>query len=447
MHLGEGLFIGDSLTLHEITKQLAARLGSSPENLPSPPFTHTVGRIEHIFAVFYLFFPSPLSVLPLQSLLQALAGLCGAVILRQIGVMGRSSWWGGLLVGWNPWCWEWSTQMHRDGFFVVGVLAVWAALLTGSAEKQPHRGICLGLLISGIILIFLARIYWLEIFKVLFLIFGLVGLLLRFISRTARIYPPALICFVGVFLCLVFQDLDRRWSTKAENASKETLRQAWEIENNATDDISKPASFESAHLTVPTPASTRPKIFPNWQKFPLPVLDYLGYRIYRIRQTQILVGGRSLMDENQNLESLSQQIFYIPRALQLALFAPFPSEIFTGLRDGRKSPDLMQVRTWPQAGLGFRSTHAAAKIAPYLGSLASLALLGMIGVLWCEKTRNGTILMMMFCLPPLLLLGEVMPNLGTLIRLRYAFWILLVALGAVGWAEITQKVRAKSPRQ
>lgn len=439
LHLGDGLFIGDSRTFHENARKLAGTMGSS-DGFPSS-FTHTVGRIEHVFAFFYRFYPYPLSVLPLQSVLQAMAAILGAGILRRIGAGGRASWWGGLLVGWNPWCWEWSTQIHRDGFFITGVLSILVALLPDLSADSQRRGISSGHLLFGICMIFLSRFYWLEIFKVMFLMFGLIGITLYFVPWTSKIRPSWILCFFGILLCAGFQALDRRWSTQTENRNKEALREAWKAGNSAGDNIS--VSFESPFVPNPYQPNNaaQPRVFPRWQSTSLPWLDYLGYRIYRVRQTQILAGGRSLVDEEHNLESISRQLLYLPRALQLALFAPFPSEIFTGPVDGRKSPVLRQARTWPQTGSGFRSSHAAAKIAPYLGSMASLAMFGIFWMLWCEKTRSGTLLAILFCLPPLALLGEIMPNLGTLVRHRYAFWILLVAIGVTGLAKIFRRLR------
>jgi hypothetical protein len=52
--------------------------------------------------------------------------------------------------------------------------------------------------------------------------------------------------------------------------------------------------------------------------------------------------------------------------------------------------------------------------------------------LWAWRGRLSAWLLALSCAVGMTALGLVMPNVGTLYRLRYAFWMLLVVLAAGG---------------
>lgn len=65
-------------------------------------------------------------------------------------------------------------------------------------------------------------------------------------------------------------------------------------------------------------------------------------------------------------------------------------------------------------------------LATYLIELLALA------GLWARRERPAVWLLASVCASGVTALGLVMPNVGTLYRLRYVFWMLLVVLAAGG---------------
>jgi hypothetical protein len=74
----------------------------------------------------------------------------------------------------------------------------------------------------------------------------------------------------------------------------------------------------------------------------------------------------------------------------------------------------------------------------YLIELAALA------GLWARRERLSTWLLALSCATAVTALGLVMPNVGTLYRLRYAFWMLLVDLAAGGATRFISARRGRS---
>jgi hypothetical protein len=59
------------------------------------------------------------------------------------------------------------------------------------------------------------------------------------------------------------------------------------------------------------------------------------------------------------------------------------------------------------------------------------------------RQRLAAVLLLFFSTFGLTMLGLVVTNVGTLYRLRYVFWILLIVLGAKGFYEMTEIMRKR----
>lgn len=123
----------------------------------------------------------------------------------------------------------------------------------------------------------------------------------------------------------------------------------------------------------------------------------------------------SNIDTGVEFHKLTDILLYLPRALVIGLFAPFPNMWFTrGMQVGLEGRLLSGFETF---------------LIYLIETLAAFAL-------WRSRSRLQAWLLLLISLVGLLALGLVVPNLGALYRMRYSFWLLLIVLGAEGLRQL-----------
>jgi hypothetical protein len=131
--------------------------------------------------------------------------------------------------------------------------------------------------------------------------------------------------------------------------------------------------------------------------------------------------GASNIDRDVTFANGGDVIAYIPRAIQIGLGAPFPA-------------------TWFSAGGGGRIVRMLAGLeTAFMYFLIPLALLSV----WRCRKNAAIWLPTLFALGGMMLLGLIVPNVGTIFRLRYSFWFLIVILAA---PEVRQRAMHLSQR-
>lgn len=118
---------------------------------------------------------------------------------------------------------------------------------------------------------------------------------------------------------------------------------------------------------------------------------------------------------------------YIPRALQIALFAPFPDMWGGG---SGASPGAEHMRL--VAGVEMAFTY--------------FLLPGVLMVFMRREFRCTTAVALIQATIPIVILALVVSNMGTLYRMRYAYLQLLNGLGLIGWVMWIQHWNTKSRR-
>ena len=143
------------------------------------------------------------------------------------------------------------------------------------------------------------------------------------------------------------------------------------------------------------------------------VWTLLGARIAERRRVFNRFGGSqaSTIDGAVFFNDTEDILHYLPRATLIGLFAPFP-------------------HTWlaPAATTGrvARFLSGAETFLFYLVALAA-------GVcLYVDRRNFSTWFLFLVALVNMVALGLIVTNLGTLFRLRYVFWMLIIILGARG---------------
>lgn len=131
------------------------------------------------------------------------------------------------------------------------------------------------------------------------------------------------------------------------------------------------------------------------------------------------------VDSDVRFHNKGELIRYLPRAAAIGFFAPFPNMWFAeGLLVGRAGRWLS----------GFEM------LLTYI--LEALAVIGV----WQKRRQFLAWLLTFSAILGATALGLIVINIGSLYRLRYSYWILLVILGAGGMVHVLSKRRPREPQ-
>ena len=119
----------------------------------------------------------------------------------------------------------------------------------------------------------------------------------------------------------------------------------------------------------------------------------------------------SNIDDQVTLRSVSDILKYLPRAVAIGFLAPFPN---------------MWLQAGAQAGRSGRLMSGVEMLLIYLMYVA------VIVALWSERQRLAMWLSFTVAAAGIVGLGVIVANVGALYRLRYAFWMMLIVIGAQG---------------
>ncbi len=132
----------------------------------------------------------------------------------------------------------------------------------------------------------------------------------------------------------------------------------------------------------------------------------------------------SNIDTNVELNGLGDLVRYLPRAMVIGLFSPFPNMWFS---------------QGAQVGAAGRLLAGVETLALYV--IQGLAIV----CLFFQKRRLSVWLLVTIVLTATVALGYVVVNVSTIYRMRYGFAMLLIILGANGLLEILTRLRAQTP--
>ena len=135
----------------------------------------------------------------------------------------------------------------------------------------------------------------------------------------------------------------------------------------------------------------------------------------RHRFAELYPNASSNIDAAVRFESAADIVSYIPRALAIGLFAPFPS---------------MWFRAGDSVGVVGRMLSGVETLIMYVCEFFALI------CVWRMRRNLAVWLLVLIVLAGVTALGLVVINVGALYRMRYIFWILLILLGAEGLVQI-----------
>lgn len=387
LHGGFGLLKGDALSFHQAARTQAALLADLGWTAWTPwPTASATGNVGVLGGLYYLFGPHPALAIPINAVLHATSAiLLWSITHRTIG--GKPGWAGGLIASILfvifPSALNWYGQIHKDGYAILGFLAYLSGLLYGLEGRQLRA---LVHVLAGLALTAFVR----PNTMMLLVAAGSVLPAIWLFNLRRIPFSPA---FIWIPLIAVLCTTIVKPPVEAgSNIDTQQYDKFKGYSNVLVDD------FNQWHWqrTSGVPAA----------------LDRVAEQLATIRVGFIVYniasGATSTIDADLRPASLIELIRATPRALQVALLAPFPENWLAQRDSVTRIVGTVETIIWYLMipGLMFAMLRFA---SPRLALVIGVA-------------------MVMLCIE-----GLVTPNLGTLHRVRYPFLFSLLALGASGW--------------
>ena len=391
MNYGHGLFVQDSAKFHRVALQQASdmmKYGWSAWRLRPDGVSYPAG-LASIF--YYLWYPEPFSMIPVNAVFHSTAGCLIFFILSSFFRDRIAAFFGAALFVLNPAALEWVSQIHRDGSFILGnlfILSAWLFILRGIKQKEWRQFIRAGLVfVPGAALIWASRNYWGQVVAavcallVTIILFHMVVSLYK--GSSGAVYHVAAVLLLCIMLVAQL--------TILEKFAEGTVRE-W---NEAVDSIDKTGK----QYTI------------DWRFSPF-IPRYIDSRLFVLAQCRsaiIATGGKSLVDHDVQFTSVRDYVSYFPRALEIGFLSPFPSMWF--------SPGTTMATTAGRAVLGIITMFCYICIVFFVRSLRVFL-----------KNPNF-LLVTLYSIFGVLVFAYTYPNIGTLNRFRYCFYMTIVSIG------------------
>ncbi len=387
---GSGSISNDAVYFDSVASSLASEIKANGwSSWRLYPADGAPGNVAILGALYVLFGHDPALAIPINAAIHALGGVLVFMLARELASKESIGTYAGIIAGSLfvifPSALVWYGQNHKDGYAIAGmllILLVWVKALKKPVNNRSWYGLALGNLVA-ITLVGIVRPFGLKLLLIAF-IGILLAVVVNAILRRKLSTEKKLIGFfliVAVMLLGGYKTtviLGGLQSDRAYANWQDQSNGAWKWENSAF----LPNSIENS---IETAAKTR-----------------AGLIVYGVR-----LKAKSMIDEDIMPHNVLETLAYLPRALQVSLFAPFPS-------------------TW-LANISMTRLVAVGEMFVYY-----LCLPGIIMLLYYNR-KPAVWMVIYFACFFLLIYGFTQANLGTLYRYRYAYQLVLLMLGVLGW--------------
>jgi len=297
----------------------------------------------------------------------------------------------------------------RTGLLAAAIVAVWPSFLLHSTQliRDPLAILCFLALIVVLVLLLSREFAWRMAIGV-----GLAGILLVTLFWVVRgnMWNAVLVAIGIALLMLASRLLRERRLIKGNSLALLLIIIAA---------LLVPARFESTALpgvkppTTPLTIPTSTQVAPAegvWTRTIKQIADRrAGFRFYKIHASDI--------DSEVRFYSTGDISRFTPRALVIGFFAPFPN-------------------MWLQTG----SFGLAGRLLSGFEMLVMYVLYLAVGFcLWQERRNMKMWFLFLVAAIGMLALGLVVVNAGALFRIRYVFWMLLIAIAAEGITKLAHR--------
>ena len=382
------------------------------------PDGHVPAGIASIF--YAIWKPVPYSVLPFNALLHAIAAGIALLILRSF-FSGFPALLGATVFALNPTALEWVAQIHRDGIFICGNLMFICGLVKLAVNLNSKDGderkftlaIWIVLAAIGTGFVWIVRPYWIQAMMLASVVYFLISAINMKSIWAKQTRACSVFRVLGIASLILFQV----WIVKSH-----TQFESMDLSSTPAFNV----SVSEGGNSVDVPWHRNQSLYgllAVWNKTSwLP--SFVENRLYQIaylRWSTIAHGGGSLIDSDRLFVSGVEVLAYIPRALQVGVLSPFPN-----LWYGQASTPALTI---------------ARKVAGSVTIVFYICLIGSVAGIAQMRARPEVWAMVGLCLMGILVYAITTSNIGTLIRFRYGFYMLLVGFGAAHWSSIFFRLR------
>jgi peptidoglycan biosynthesis protein MviN/MurJ (putative lipid II flippase) len=382
LHAGGGLLSQDAVYFHQSAIVLAEEIRLNGWGAwrvwPSPT---TTGNVAILGAIYAIFGYKPILLLPLNAALHASSGLCLILIGRKL-FLGTFSKVGAFIAGCLyiifPSSINWYAQNHKDEYAALGfLLLILAGVRLLKAKKFEGANISLFMAMCGLLLTALVRPQNLQLFTTLGAGILVIGVICTF-KHSIKFIPLLTYAFLILLSSIVIKVSPIQAELSPQTTTSD-FAQFWEW--NATPEV--------------------PKVLDNTFK------KVANIRVF-MAASAIRDGSGSLIDRNFMPSDFYGVLQYLPAAGLNGLFAPYPNT-WAEKRGPLWKVGVIEIMVW------------------------YLLLPGMLWLMWKNKTNMALWWVAITTYVILNAESFLIPNLGTLHRIRYPFIFIFILLGSIGW--------------
>ena len=399
IHAGSGLLMNDAEYYHKSAQLIADNIrahGWSAWSVWSAQ-TSTSGNVAVLAALYAIFPAEPALIIPVNAFLQASSAYFLLLIGRELWP-GRAGDIAGLATAVVfvvfPSSLSWYSQPLKDCYVITGMLLILYAWLKALHPSSVRGGVAalLAWMWLGVLLVAFVKLYYLRLLFVAAIILSCVVAVHLLRVRRPQRYHVIFFYFSAVVLIGVTHEIVRpfavetgiqyeEWSPTANtDTNTGTNANAWQWQNS-------PQLPDTLERYLEIAAKTRAAMIEYNNK----------------------VGAGSVIDADRAPQTSAETFLYLPRAVQIALFAPFPN---TWLQ----KPSLTRLISVFETVLWYC-------IAP-----------GLLFALYYRRSLALTVTLL-FAMFFLTVFSFVTPNVGTLYRYRYAYEFMLMVIAIGGWVQ------------
>jgi hypothetical protein len=410
LHAGHGMLVGgDSAGMNLTAVDLAARI--QKEGWSAWELRPAGNAPTGIAAALYVFLtPEPYMLVPLNALVHAAGGMTIYLIVCLISANRRAAVLAALPFLLFPSAASWYAQIHKDGIFALGMLMCALGWMQGFrrdfwAAPLPRFATLLGPIALGLFLIWVVRPHIMILMQAMSIVTTLSGLGLvavwwrsHALSGARALMAAFVFVMIPLLVVLVKPSDYRVESWKGDVIARETVM-----------------PYMPGHCVLERGANAG--------------ADKLSSTVAAMRD--FYISGNSYQNAKSNMDvdfvpgTVCNLFGYLPRALQIGFLAPFPAQ---WVADGSIAASTVMRRV---ISVEMLVTYACLLLLPL--------------ALWNYRRKPEFWFVLGFLTLLMVIHVYLVPNLGTLHRMRYGFLTAVVGLAIAGAVDRVLSRRAGRP--
>jgi hypothetical protein len=436
-HIGSGLLDGGDWTFyHSKAVELSKAIKSQGwSNWELKPYGFGIlGFITAIYSFFDIY--EPYVLIPFFSILHSLGAISIVLLIEKLGVNRATSILSSIPFLIFPSSLMWVTQILKDIFTINGSILILLGLtsLFSLMQKKIFKYNLIKifwfflLIFIGLVLIWLVRPYYVvinQIFIVFIFIIINFYLVFNFLKKKFNFLIIIYILFLQIILLISVNQLYGLIKNNLKDINENSFLISIPspvLKDNLINLDSSPIQ-SSKNLLASESKNSRPIIFKEWSSSTyLPtIIDNELKKLYshRIYFYQVQSKANSTFDMYVDLNSFKKLVLYLPRAVQISFFSPFPSSWFA------EHPSQLSKLMHLVYGFEMIIIYFC-----FLGFIFSI-------LLWRRKIEFWIFITFSFYYA--LIPTYALPNIGTIVRYRYSAIMILVALGIGAFLHLYSK--------